>query len=52
MLWLMEMNVEECALELLTGEHQIILANPVLPLVSIALELELMTVTAASMDFI
>jgi hypothetical protein len=45
--WLMEMNAEECALELTTGDPQITHANPVLPLVSIVLELELMIVTVA-----
>ena len=48
----MEMNAEECVLELITGEHQIIHASPVLALVLTALGLELMTVTAALMDFI
>jgi hypothetical protein len=46
------MSVEEFVLELTIGEHQIILVSPVLPPVLIALGLELMTVTAALMDFI
>jgi hypothetical protein len=45
LLWLMEMSAEECVLELITGNFQIILVSPVLPLVLIVLELELMIVT-------
>jgi hypothetical protein len=52
LLWLMEMNAEECALELTTGGHQIIHASPVWLPVLTALGLELMTVTAVLVGFI
>jgi hypothetical protein len=45
--WLMQMSAGECAVELTIGEHQIILVSPVWLPVLIALELDLMTVTAA-----
>jgi hypothetical protein len=48
----MEMNVEECVLQITIGEHQIILVSPVLLPVITALGLELMTVTIALMGFI
>jgi hypothetical protein len=38
MLWLMEMNAEEYAVQEHIGEHQIIHANPVLPPVLTALD--------------
>jgi hypothetical protein len=41
----MEMSAEEYAVQEHIGGHQIILVSPVLPLVLIALDLELMTVT-------
>jgi hypothetical protein len=50
LLWLMEMNAEECAVELTIGEHQIILVSPVLLLVLTALGLELMIAIAALME--
>ena len=52
MLWLMEMNAEECAQQEHIGEHWIILVSPVWLPVLIALGLELMTVTVALMGFI
>jgi hypothetical protein len=47
LLWLMEMSVEECALELTFGDHQTILVSPVLPPALTALGLELMIVAVA-----
>jgi hypothetical protein len=44
LLWLMQMNVEECVLELTIGDHQTIHVSHVLPLVLIASGLELMIV--------
>jgi hypothetical protein len=52
LLWLVEMNAEEFALELTIGEHQIILVSPVWLLVLIVSELELMNAIVALMDFI
>jgi hypothetical protein len=47
----MEMNAEEYAQLDNIGVHQIIHANHACPLVLIALELDLMTVTVVQMDF-
>ena len=52
LLWLMEMSAEEYVVQDSSGNHQIILVSPVWLPVLTALELELITVTAALMDFI
>jgi hypothetical protein len=50
MLWLMEMNAEECALELTIGDHQIIIVSHVWLLVLCVFRVDQMVVAAALME--